>query len=189
VGVPCGGDVPGRQPSGLAALAELVGPFVADCSVQGVSSFIGICSRPEEGDFTLPCPVNGIVAGVLLVALFEVEIVIGWQHAHLVLHADTVEPGLLPVHGVGLHTSEQIDDVILAEHVVVACRGSEVVAFHRIFSLTVEASHRQHGNRQGVRLVRIGVEPRIRAAHRGIVHCPESPGLVRIVRDSVALYR
>ena len=72
--------------------------------------------------------------------------------------------------------------MILAELIVIACRGSEVPTVHLVVRALEDTSVRKHGLRKRVRIVRIGVEERIAVPDGRCAHLPVSQSLVGIVK-------
>jgi len=178
VDVPCPGDIPRRQPAGFAALAHLVGPFVAVGSVDGVASLVRIGSIEEEGHFAIERVADRVVLAAALHALLEGQVIVVRLHTHIVLESPAAEPGVVPVDLVHRHTAVEADDMRVVERFVVGRRRAEVVRKHFVVRAFVDTALGQHGHRNGVGVVRIGVKERVVVPDGGRFDGPVSDGLV-----------
>lgn len=74
-----------------------------------------------------------------------------------------------------------------SERVVIIGCSTEIIPYHFIISLLINTALRENGYRQGIRIVRIGVEERIFITNGSIAHSAVSLCLVRVVCDEVFL--
>ena len=91
----------------------------------------------------------------------------------------------MTVNTVDLHTTVKVKKVILAELVIVACRGTEVPTGHLVVSALENSSVRKHGLRKRVRIIRIGVEERVVVPDGCCAHLPVGQSLVGVVKHIV----
>ena len=161
VSVPCCRHVPRRQPSCRAALAELVGAFVAHCSVQCVASLPRICCCSEECCAALVCVLQLGVCRVVLGSFLEHLVCVVGDFAQRVLHAPAAEPVVRAVYAVGFHSCVEVYYVVFCVDIVITGRCAEVPCRHLVGSLVIDASVGQNAYGKGVDVVRVLVKERV----------------------------
>ena len=73
--------------------------------------------------------------------------------------------------------------MLIVENIVVANSSTNVPRVHLILRFTIETAFRKYRHWQGIRFVRISVQPRVAVADRSIVHSTESHCHVRVFTD------
>ena len=182
--VPLAGNVPGRQPAGGPALAELVGALVADRAVDVVLALIGIGARREESRAAVVGMGHGVIVGTVLLALLEDAVVVVRFLTQVVLHAPAAEPRGFTVDAVDLHTRVRVDGMG-AEGLVVGGRQSGVPAEHLVVRPFEDTAVREDDLRDGVRIVLVGVQVRVVVPDGGRLLGPVGLRLVGVVLDVV----
>ena len=129
------------------------------------------------------------VVGVLLLALLEYLIGVEGDQAHRVLHTPAVEPRFVTVALVDLHTSVEVDNVLVVDLRIVRSGKTEVVRQHVVVAALVDTALGQDRNRHCIRIVGIGIQERVVVTDHRSSHCTVGAGLIRIVRNVVLLRR
>ena len=183
--IPSARYVPGRKPTGAAGLAQAVGAFVTDGSVDAVTVLETVGEGAEESLAAFVGVVHAEVVGVLFRTLLEYLIIGDGNLAHVVLQAPAAEPLAVTVNGVHLHTAVGADGVDAVESLVVAQGNAGVPSVHGVVVGLIDTTVRKDGLGKGEGDIRVRVQQRVVIADDGGVGCTVGLGLVGTVRDMV----
>ena len=179
--VPCGTDVPCRKPARFPRASETVRTFIAEGSVDGISSLVGIVEHRKERGGLADRILESEIVGIVLRCLLESQIVGESLLSLGVLHAPAPEPVVGPPYLGDFHTSVQVYEMRIVEVMVPGEGITDRVARGTVFPLLEYTSVRKDGHRQLVELVRVIIKERVVLLDDGIRHLAVCPRLVGVI--------
>ena len=131
--------------------------------------------------------VQSEILAVLLGTFLEYLIGIVGYLALAVLHTPASEPTAMAIHRVGLHTTVEIHDVVVVEHVIIVDGGTHIPAKHIVVCALIDTTIWQYRDRQSIYIVWVGIEISVVLYDGGSAHRPVGQGLVAVIEDIVLL--